>query len=250
MSRIGFIALFLPLLFGAGIAQEAELIYPKKTLSPPRSEAAEAFIENSNRENIQTEVIFAESITTEKTEREVKAVEQNEWEIEFRDFSGNGLGIYTLIALLIIGILLWMRFGGTGSLFTPNPDQTKRSKPIAPAAWKTKDSLLSLDRQKLFERLKNMKDRREGMIELLRYCLLYSAEQSNIVFARSDTERDAFARIPNSWQKRGQLGDLLSKTELAHYGGRPVNPDQYQSALQIGRSILGIQSDEFANETR
>ncbi len=83
-----------------------------------------------------------------------------------------------------------------------------------------------------------MKDYREGMVELLRMSLLLGGEETDTVFARSDTEREAFARIPKTWSQKSNLQKLLRETELVHYGNRPIDETRYKAALDIGRAIF------------
>ncbi len=96
-----------------------------------------------------------------------------------------------------------------------------------------------MDGQALIDRLAAMKDRREALARLLRHCLLAAGEMSDTRFARSDTERDAFARLPAGFQHHDALRALLRDSELAHYGGRPVSEDVFMRNLELGRILLG-----------
>ncbi|NBD30281.1 MAG: hypothetical protein GVY31_09630 [Alphaproteobacteria bacterium] len=148
-----------------------------------------------------------------------------------------GMGVFLVILVLVAALFLWLKFGGSGALLRREPDDEQVAR--APADWDMGADHDAGDPRGLLDRIAAMEDRSAALVLLLRHCLLAAAGQTETRFARSDTERLAFRRLPRSWQSHDLLGALLRKTELVHYGGRPVTESDFQGSLEIGRRILG-----------
>lgn len=142
-----------------------------------------------------------------------------------------------IVAVLLLALALWMRFGGSGNLLAAAP---KSGKPrhAAPESWSLTEAERMTDPQTLLDQIAAMPDRRAALVRLLHHCLLFAGDDSDTRFARADTERDAFRRLPEGWRFRQPLAGLLRATELAHYGGRAVDDSGFAQALDIGRQLL------------
>lgn len=156
--------------------------------------------------------------------------------VEFRRFD-RGVPAIVIIALLLTMLALWMRFGGSGALLAAAPKSGK-PRQVAPESWALSEADQIADPRSLLEQIAAMPDRRAAMVRLLHHCLLFAGEDSDTRFARADTERDAFRRLPQGWRFRQPLGGLLRATELAHYGGRMVDEGAFAEALETGRVLL------------
>lgn len=153
------------------------------------------------------------------------------------DLNLGGFGVFLVVVVLATALLLWLKFGGSGVLLDRAPSEDARRQE-APESWNIgpRDNLGTT--QDLLDRLAAMPDRGAALVFLLRHCLLAAATATGTRFARSDTERRAFRRLPDHWSHHGGLETILRRTELAHYGGRPVAEDAFQNALSAGRAIL------------
>lgn len=204
---------------------------------PPRGEGADDYLGIARRKAARTDVTYATELegdlSTGRTTR-------RSFEIRERrggaDFGGYGA---LFAALLVLGTLfLWLKFGGTGTLLSRDP-RSEDAPDQAPDSWRISRQDIDLDGRSLLARIARMTDRTEALVYLLRYSLLAGARATNIRFARSDTERSAMARLPQSWKHHEALSALLIDAELAHYGGRSVSDDEFTRAMEIGKTILG-----------
>ncbi len=210
--------------------QGGEQIFAKDVVAPPRGEASADYIEKAKALRINTELTYAETVTDIRPQREVTSVST-------RSVPTINPNIFVVIAVIVILLIVLLKFGGTGTLLSRDPETQKR-KTKAPENWHVQDGLEPDDRLKLLNRLASMQDYRAGLVELLRYCLLFAAEQSDTILARSDTEREAYARVPQDWRKKPELGQLLRQTELVHYGGRDIEQSSYDRMIALGRDLL------------
>lgn len=142
-----------------------------------------------------------------------------------------------MIAVLLAVFLLWLRFGGTGALLRREPREIKDSA-RPPASWQMGADEASLDAGSLMAQLRGMNDRRAALVRLLRHALMAAAQGSGTRFARADTEREAFARLPSGWRHHDALAAILRQAELAHYGGREVSDEAFARMLECGQAVL------------
>lgn len=147
--------------------------------------------------------------------------------------SGGGLqlGPWVVIGAGAAALALWLRFGG-GALMARGPREI--APRTIPDGWEQE----SAPGVPAFE---SMEDRGRALVALLRLCLLAAAEASATRLARSDTERAALRRLPQSLRDRPAFEHLLHEAELAHYGGRAVLDDRFAALLATGRGFLRAQ---------
>lgn len=150
---------------------------------------------------------------------------------------GGNSGIIVIVSILLLGILLFFYFGGGGALLSGAPGEFKRKR-ASRAEWELEEDLGPDGYGALLNRLADASDRAEALVQMLRYSLIEASETTGVLFARSDTEREALRRLPETWIKQTGIGSLLQATELAHYGGRPVDQTTFDSCLVIARRIL------------
>lgn len=152
------------------------------------------------------------------------------------NFGGKtGVGPFVVIGGLLALIVIWLRFGGAGIL-TRAPREI--APPAIPEGWEDE----AAPAPDTIDRLAAMGDRGRALVTLLRMCLLAAAEASATRFARSDTERMALRRLPETLRDRAGLEHILREAELAHYGGRMVPDDRFAALLDQGRGFLRAQS--------
>jgi len=136
--------------------------------------------------------------------------------------------------LLILG--LWLYFGSGGVLLS-SEGKTKRHRTI-PEGWHAGEEEAHRSSSDFFQQITMMSNRREALIKLLRHCLLHAARASHTRLARADTERAVLRRLPQDLPRRDNLETLLQKTELAHYGGVPVDELQFATLLALARAFV------------
>lgn len=203
----------------------------------PSDPDAIRYAEAARRHRIDTDMIYAIKIDGDITGGARKEPRDRN-RISAPNIDGNGLGVLAMAFALIAALALWMRFGGSGMLLARAPSKTQDAEPsAAPDSWRI-DADASKNPNDLLARLAEMPDRREAMVQLLRHCLLRASDDSDTRFARADTEREAFARLPGTWHHHVALKQLLRDTELVHYGGREVTAENYQRAFDLGGTIL------------
>lgn len=231
-ARAFLISCFLILVSAVSAGAEVTV----DALDVPRPPAATAYTDAAAGAKVDTEVTYARRVTGDLSEGYDAPAPTRRDPVRLTAPS-RGWSVL-IVVLLVAGLLfLWLRFGGGGMLFA-RPPQTEAAPPD-PDAWKaatTGDVAASGD---ALARIAAMADRREAMIQLLRYSLQVAASRTSVRFARSDTEREALRRLPGSWPGFNMLRQLLRDTELAHYGGREVSEDRFQQALTAARSYLG-----------
>ncbi len=154
------------------------------------------------------------------------------------------VAIIVVVTLLVGGVLILVRFGGAGTLLSRAPKEVRSDAPIAdPLSLQSMQAAAgsggALDQ---LSQIAQMTDKRVALVALLRLCLFHAAQHSNMRAIRSDTERSMFARLPKHLPHRDKLERILRETELAHYGGRDVDQDRFDSLLDDGCHLLRIRS--------
>jgi hypothetical protein len=218
-------------------AQGGERLSIVSEVDPPRSESFGKFSETAGQTGIDTDAVYVDelsgSLESERGIRETRRV-RREFSVPALDGS---LGVAIAIIAIVAALALWLKFGGTGTLLSAKPKDIEK-KQQAPEKWQITEREKSMDGQALLSHLAAMKDRQEALARLLRHCLLSAGELCDTRFARSDTEREAFARLPAGFKHHEALRTLLRDSELAHYGGRAVSEETFEHNLQLGRILL------------
>ncbi|UXN04145.1 hypothetical protein [Bartonella sp. HY406] len=147
--------------------------------------------------------------------------------------------VFTVLVIIVVVILLWLRFGGSGVLLNNSPKDIKPQGEI-PENWGNASNIVSSSSNDILSGVLAIDDKRLAMIELLRMCLLHGAGLSSTRLARSDTERTIFRRLPQSLPQRDELELLLKTTELVHYGGQEITSDQFDELISKARIFLNI----------
>lgn len=192
----------------------------------------------ASRAGARTDVIYASEIDGELTGEPAKDQPVNNYTRRERAaINLNGFGVLLAVGLVVGALFLWLKFGGGGALLAREPREDKRPKHTTPEAWKMGNEAIK-DADGLLAQIAMMTDRTAAMVLLLRHCLLAAARATDARFARSDTERGAFGRLPAHWVHLSRLETMLQHTELAHYGGRDVAQDRFDDALDAARRIL------------
>lgn len=237
MMRAAFAALALSLTVQAAIAQQDEGFRVLETREPLRGADHGKLQAQARPRGVETDVTYISRLQGDLADGPaVDFVDPTpEQGYEFR--GGGSVPALAIIAALLAGLALWMRFGGSGTLLAATPKSGK-PRQAAPESWALSEADQMADPRSLLEQIAAMPDRRAAMVRLLHHCLLFAGDDSDTRFARADTERDAFRRLPEGWRFRQPLGSLLRATELAHYGGRPVDEGTFATALETGRQLL------------
>lgn len=227
---------------GTALAQQAAT--ELSVVEPPRGTAGESYSRAISGRRIQSEALYSDETDPAFFVNGDTAIRPTSQPREMPQLRG-GTGVFIVIALIVVMLLLWLRFGGTGALLSAAPKEADGAT-TAPEAWKIGADEAAMDSLSLLDQIRAMPDRRAALVRLLRHALLAAGSDSQTRFARSDTEREAFARLPASWRHRQLLGLLLKATELAHYGGRTVSEDAFEQALDQGAMILSRQRPSHA----
>ena len=206
--------------------------------APPRGAQAPEVQAAARAEGAQTGMTYAERISGDLSagrSREMmpQAAPQSNTALP----SSGPVSTVLVIAILVALLLLFLRYGGAGTLLSRTPEVQKKPAQ-APEAWNITAEDQTGDPRSLIDQIAAMQDRAAAMVRLLRHCLLTAATETDTRLARADTERSAFRRLPSGWRQQAALQQILRRAELAHYGGRPVTEAQFTDAITAGRAIL------------
>ena len=229
----------LPAISVAQDANDTSLEYSVlEAVDRPVGDSSEDFRAVAKRADVRSDTIYASKLDGDLTG--ARAQSDPATTVSPRQRSPmdlNGFGVVLAVGLVIGALFLWLKFGGGGTLLAREPRDDARRKHATPDAWKMGDEAIK-DADGLLAQIAQMTDRTAAMVLLLRHCLLAAARATDARFARSDTERGAFGRLPANWIHRTRLETMLQHTELAHYGGRDVAQDRFDDALDAARRIL------------
>lgn len=239
MLRAAFAALALTLLTGAAALAQQDGYRVIEAADPPRGADLDRLMTEARLRRIDTGMIYVTRLQGDLADG--PAIELSRPDVSPRrdgiGVDGGSVSAMAVIGLFLLGLVLWMRFGGSGNLLAaaPKPDRLRHA---APESWALTEAERMTDPQTLLDQIAAMPDRSAAMVRLLHHCLLFAGDDSDTRFARADTERDAFRRLPDGWRFHQPLALLLNATELAHYGGRAVDEAGFVRALETGRQLL------------
>lgn len=233
--RAARLAAVLALLTGPLSAQTAVI---EETAPPPRG-ARSAEVETALAlDGAETGMTYVTRMTGDLAEGRTEVMQPEKRPEDRAPLPRNGSVSTVMVVLLLLGgLLLWLRFGGAGMLMSRAP-QAQRKPVAAPEGWNISAADQTDDPRRLLEQIAAMPDRAAALVRLLRHCLLTAAGETDTRLARADTERAAFRRLPQGWRGLEALRGILTRTELAHYGGRPVAEAEFAATLELGRGIL------------
>lgn len=206
-------------------------------LEVPQSDQADTYRDAVARDRLQVDLKYVDE-TSENLLQDVARPTEPRRERDGQIYlptGGSGPGVFIVVALFVIALILFLKFGAGGTLLRPEPKEPK-AKSKTSENWGLKPE--DIPEGDLLSRIKAMTDRREALILLLRYCLLRASEATDTQFRRADTEREALGRLPQQWPLFAKLRRLLMQTELVHYGGRDIDDEAYETALKDGAEIL------------
>ncbi len=148
------------------------------------------------------------------------------------------VSVVVVLVALVAAIGLWMRFGNGGILLARAPRELKQRQGETPESWRTSAGEIEERPSDFLQRIAAMADRKQALVLLLRHCLLHAADVTGTRLFRSDTERAVLARLPKNMPDRDHLENLLTETELVHYGGRVLAESNFAALLATARSLL------------
>ena len=218
----------------------------EETAPPPRGARSDEVTDALAMDGSRTEMTYVTRMTGDLAEGQTRLLEPEKAPETRPSLPRNGSASTLVVVLLLLGgLLLWLRFGGAGMLLSRAPAAQK--KPVAaPEAWNISAADQTNDPRQLLDQIAAMPDRAAALVRLLRHCLLAAAGETDTRLARADTERTAFRRLPQGWRAGAALRDILTRAELAHYGGRPVIESDFAATLDLGRTILLQQGGRHA----
>ena len=207
------------------------------TVDPPRTQASKAYDNVVRPRNISSDATYADEISGPVTRERAIRERRQMRRISTGPIADGGWSVAAAVLAVLVLLFLWLKFGGSSTLFS-RPVRESRKAEAPPEMWNIAGNEADMDAATLLRHLAAMKDRREALARLLRHCLLSAGTDCDTCFARSDTEREAFARLPPAFKYHDALKALLHDAELAHYGGRPVSDAVFDRNLQVGRLLL------------
>lgn len=198
-------------------------------LVAPEDEVGKKYQQDVASSRVETEVGYIDHTTEDLlADKEPKL----EVDLTHEGFEFNLVWAFALLALLLF---LFLKYGSSGNLFTRDRSKKLRSNQLN-QNWELAEE--SVSPSNLLAQVRSMADRRGALILLLRHSLLSAGSATNVRFARTDTEREAFGRVPEQWPYFSDLHVILRASELGHYGGRVIDDDVFDQCLSAGAKIL------------
>ncbi|WP_052245289.1 hypothetical protein [Halocynthiibacter namhaensis] len=240
-------ALFLfCLLPVSGFAQDvggegAEKYTIVETVDAPTSETSREVTALTRNSRVTSDVTYVSQLDGQLASGRAQENPKQNTPLPGREFSvpsGGGMGVMVAFVIILGAIFLWLKFGGAGMLLSREPSEVNPKPSQAPDTWKIASADLQKGPQSILDKIAAMQDRSEALVLLLRYSLLSASESTSTRFARADTERGAFERLPTHWAHIHSVEAILRQAELAHYGGRPVSDSHFDAAIELGRTVL------------
>lgn len=202
-------------------------------IDPPRGEAAELYLDTVPR-RMKTDIQYVDETNIDLLDADARPARSSDrTSLEVGD--RGGMGTFFVIFLLAALLFIFLKFGGAGGLLRADPNAEKKTRKRAKGWGLSSDDETAGD---ILSKVRAMASRKDALVLLLRHCLLQASEETQVFFKRSDTEREAYARLPISWRRISELKTLLQSTELVHYGGRDITDTDFETALNNGAKIL------------
>ena len=220
------------------IVPPAEIENTGKTITPPKSVEGEKFKASAERRWQRTKGQYL----SKKADPEKKVEDSN-------TDNGNSLRnldvktaqwiAFVVLGALIAGALVAWWFNRTGGgLFRQEAKEDRFAdavlKEVVGADTREEISLDGLS----FEKLKSIEDPKQGLRLLLLHGLKKAAGENNIPLRRSLTTRDIFYRVPEAWQNRNELSNIVAHAEPVLFGGRELDQQKYLNLLEASKPLF------------
>lgn len=206
-----------------------------KAFDPPVSDQGEAF-KSTARQRWQR--VDAQYLSKEADPG--KFVAQRKTEAEPWDWTSNSTRtISTIVLVILIGLLVWAfaRNRMEGGLFRGATQEDRFSDEILrEAVGADGDAVLSADIS--LDHLLAFEDYKQGLRLLLLQALKRAAGDNDIALRRSLTTRDILNRVPQTWNHRPLLAQLVTFAEPVLFGGKQIDRQNYEATLQFAQPIL------------
>lgn len=223
-------SLLLSLLAGTVGAQEKET---DRSFMRPTSESGSEF---SQKARSRWQRTSAEYLKPDADPNLAKPNTPTDWRKFEPSRSETRITAGIILAILIGALLLfWWNNRLGGSLFSRQKAEGRIADPddegaVLLQAQSEGDISLSA--------LAKITNPRDGIRALMVQALVRAAQQNDIALRRSLTTRDVLRRVPNTWQHRPALQDLVSRAELILFGGREISDEDYADALTRYRPLI------------
>ncbi|AGB74200.1 MULTISPECIES: hypothetical protein [Rhizobium] len=187
---------------------------------------------------LRCKLTYSDSSEAAKSASSTTASQREPLYIPREPIMSGPLSVVVVLVALVAAIGLWMRFGNGGILLSQAPRELKQRREEAPESWRTSIGDIEERPGDFLQRIAAMADRKQALVLLLRHCLLHAADVTGTRLFRSDTERAVLARLPENMPDRDHLENLLTETELVHYGGRVLAEGHFAALLATARGLL------------
>ncbi len=216
-----------------GTAQEVDFEGQKvAVIRAPRDAAGQARADGLSRAGLQAQIVYLGKFDGNIEQKDPPKVAAEKPKVPL---TSGPVAMVLVMVTLVAALGLWVYVSG-GALWAPEAAGDPSKVVQAPKGWGESEADLLENRS--LAQIAQMPDRRVALVRLLRLCLLHAAGVTETAFKRSDTERDAFGRVPPHWSGLAYLKRLLIAAELAHYGGRSVDEVTFQTLIEGARAIL------------
>ena len=226
---LSFAIFLLSCLFASFAAAQDQTTY----LPVPQGDGSDKYQDVISERDANADLLYVDETDLDFLNREIP-------DIDVRPprripLNGGNYSVILIVTLLAVLLFLFLKFGAGGTLLRADPSAPKKPRKRAKAWGLTAAEQTGGD---ILASIRAMTSRRDALILLLRHCLVQAADETETVFRRSDTEREALLRLSQKWRRYPQLKDLMLKTELVHYGGRDISDQDFDTALKYGAQIL------------
>jgi len=215
---------FLLVALGAGSTFAAEA---GRKLVPPRGASSQAYLDLTGGKGLQTEITYRAADNDQSGPEPSKSLDGGWFDL------GETTG-WVLLALLALtmAVILYRSRNALGEMTGP-----KARGPLPSGEELVKQALAPIDHD-LIERLRAEPDPGEGLRLVLQRFLVLAAQENSVALKRSLTTREIMQRLPGEFSHRSALETLASEVERVVFGGKSIEPEQYQHCLDLAAPFL------------
>lgn len=207
-----------------------------KTISPPQSTKGEKFRSSAERRWQRTKGQYLSKSADSK-----KVVTETKSNDPFRNLdlkTSQWISFAVLSALIIGALVLWWFNRTGGGLFRAESKEDRFAESVLKevVGGEASDDIALDDLS--YEKLKSITDPKQGLRLLLLHALKRAAGENNIPLRRSLTTRDIFFRVPEGWQNRAELSNIVAHAEPVLFGGRDLDQQNYLNLLETSKPLF------------
>ncbi|MFD0916809.1 DUF4129 domain-containing protein [Pseudahrensia aquimaris] len=185
----------------------------------------------------RTDVIILSPEDALDAKRPSQGSNNRSWRVENEDFSWvQTFATIVLIALVALGLYLWLQNKMGGGLFAKPAEDRK----FDVEGMEVGGMDVSASNEFSVDDIMRHGDPRQALRLLMVNVLARAARTNDVPVRRSLTARDIVARLPETWAGRERVADLVSQAEPILFGGRDLSAERLSDLVEQARPVLAL----------